>query len=486
MMRSLTRRRSNLFRRLDWPLVILYLLMIVGGWLAICGATYDFTPGHLLDAGSRPMQQLIWIGLALLLGIVVLMIDEDLFESAAPYLYIIFILLLIVTAIVAPDIKGSRSWLVIGPVRVQPAEFAKLGTALMLAYWINRPEFKLSTIRGYLEVFTIILLPMAIIILQSETGSALVFCAFFLALYREGLSGVFLLLVSLAVTLFVVALMLANVAWGATDASRLLICTIISISTFAYLSNLGHWKKHERRILWLIGVSYFAGMYIAIRWTPLDYSYVALVLMGSIILLCLWRAIQHYSKTYLLIGLASIGLVAFSLSVEYVYNDILAPHQRMRIAVSLGIEQDPQGAGYNVDQAKIAIGSGGLLGKGFLQGTQTKLKYVPEQDTDFIFCTIGEEQGFVGAVVLLLLFLSMILRIMWRAEQHPSRFGRVYGYSLACVLLFHLMVNVGMVLGLVPVIGIPLPFFSYGGSSLCGFSLMLAVFLKIDASGKRR
>ena len=223
--------------RLDWPLIILYLLMVAGGWLAICGATYDFTPGHLLEMGGRPMQQLIWISLALVLGGVVLLIDEDLFESGAPYLYIAFILLLIVTAIVAPDIKGSRSWLVIGPVRVQPAEFAKLGTALMLAYWLNRPEFKLTTLRGYLEVFAIILLPMAIIILQSETGSALVFCAFFLALYREGLSGAFLLLASLAVMLFVVALMLADVSWGATDASRLLICSIISVATTLYLIN---------------------------------------------------------------------------------------------------------------------------------------------------------------------------------------------------------------------------------------------------------
>ncbi len=240
-----------------------------------------------------------------------------------------------------------------------------------------------------------------------------------------------------------------------------------------------------RRILWIVSVAYFVGMYVSLRWLPIDYSYVALALMSCISLFCFVRALLHYSRSYLLVGIASLGLLAFSLSVEYVYNDILAPHQQMRIAVSLGIEQDPRGAGYNVDQAKIAIGSGGLMGKGFLQGTQTKLKYVPEQDTDFIFCTIGEEQGFAGSVVLLLLFLAMILRIMWRAEQHPSTFGRVYGYCLACVLIFHLMVNVGMVLGLVPVIGIPLPFFSYGGSSLWGFSLMLAIFLKIDASGKR-
>ena len=237
--------------------------------------------------------------------------------------------------------------------------------------------------------------------------------------------------------------------------------------------------------MWIVSAAYFVGMYVSLRWLPIDYSYVALALMSCIILFCFVRALLHYSRAYLLVGLASLGLLAFSLSVEYVYNDILAPHQQMRIAVSLGIEQDARGAGYNVDQAKIAIGSGGLTGKGFLQGTQTKLKYVPEQDTDFIFCTIGEEQGFAGSVGLLLLFLAMILRIMWRAEQHPSTFGRVYGYCLACVLLFHLMVNVGMVLGLVPVIGIPLPFFSYGGSSLWGFSLMLALFLKIDASGKR-
>lgn len=477
--------RRSLLSRFDWPLLILYFIMVVCGWFAICGASYDFTPDHLFAMGGRPMQQLLWFGLALMLGGIVLFIEQDILESGAPYLYIAMMLLLVVTAVVAPDIKGSHSWLVIGPLRVQPAEFAKLATALMLAYWLNRPEFKMDSLKGYMQVFAIVLIPMAIIVLQSETGSALVFSVFFLALYREGFSGIFLTLASLAVILFIVALMLVDTTWGATDASRYMISTIIVVSTILFLMNYTRWSRKERSIVLMVVALFFVGSIVAMGWLPFDYSYVALGLMISLIAYSGWRAVTHYSRRYLLIAAMGLGLFAFSQSVEYVYSDILAPHQQMRIAVSLGIEEDPRGAGYNVNQAKIAIGSGGLTGKGFLQGTQTKLKYVPEQDTDFIFCTIGEEQGFVGAVATLLLFLIFILRIMWRAEQQPTTFGRVYGYSFACIVLFHVMINVGMVIGVVPVIGIPLPFFSYGGSSLWGFTLMLFVFLKIDASGRR-
>lgn len=479
----------SLFRKdrqtIDWITTLLYVLLVFLGWLTIVGASYDFSQASLLQAGSRPMMQLVWIGCSLLFILIILKLDLGFIESSAPLLYMALIGLLIVTVFVAPDIKGSRSWLVIGPIRLQPAEFAKLGTALMLAHWFNRYNFILKDLKSHAQIFGIILLPIGIIFMQSEAGSALVFSSFFLALYREGFSGIFLGLAALAIILFVSVLSLSGTMWGNSHADLTIMSLIIIV---AMLTLLAVYTKRNRYFVRLCGaLSTLATLfYIVNSYYPLfDFAYVALPLLGAIILYCLYRAIRLYSSRFLLIALLGLGLVGYSLSVEYVYSHILMPHQKMRIAVALGLEDDIRGVGYNVNQAKIAIGSGGLTGKGFLEGTQTKLKYVPEQDTDFIFCTMGEEQGFIGSVLLLLLYLTLILRIMWLAEKQTSPFGRVYGNSIACIFLFHLMVNVGMVLGIVPVIGIPLPFFSYGGSSLWSFTIMLFLFLRIDAGRKR-
>ena len=335
------------------------------------------------------------------------------------------------------------------------------------------------------RLFAIVLLPMMLIFLQKEAGSALVYTALFLALYREGLSGIFLGLAFISVVLFVMALSLADTMWGATNAAYWAIATVI---TFCMCIALLLSPKYRSRLFsW--GLVGYAGVYLLAllfnRFFPFDISFVAIGILALLIGYCLWMAVKRFARRYLLTALLGIGCVLYSLSVSFVFDNVLQPHQRGRIAVALGLKEDLKGMGYNVNQAKIAIGSGGLTGKGFLQGTQTKLSYVPEQDTDFIFCTVGEEHGFLGSTALLLFYLLLILRFFYLAERQVNAFGRVYGYCVGSIFLFHLAVNVGMVLGLVPVIGIPLPFFSYGGSSLWGFTILLFIFVRIDADRKR-
>ena len=430
-------------------------------------------------------MQLIWMGLSGVLIFLILLCDVGWFETFAPIFYLVMMGLLLVTIFIAPDIKGSHSWLVLGPMRLQPAEFAKIATALMLATTLNRYKFRLNSWRAYGEVFAIVLLPMMLIFLQKEAGSALVYTALFLALYREGLSGIFLGLAFISVVLFVMALSLADTMWGATNAAYWAIATVITFCMCIAL--LLSPKSRSRLFSW--GLVGYAGVYLlALLFNhifPFDISFVAIGILALLIGYCLWMAVKRFARRYLLTALLGIGCVLYSLSVSFVFDNVLQPHQRGRIAVALGLKEDLKGMGYNVNQAKIAIGSGGLTGKGFLQGTQTKLSYVPEQDTDFIFCTVGEEHGFLGSTALLLFYLLLILRFFYLAERQVNAFGRVYGYCVGSTFLFHLAVNVGMVLGLVPVIGIPLPFFSYGGSSLWGFTILLFIFVRIDADRKR-
>lgn len=430
-------------------------------------------------------MQLIWMGLSGVLIFLILLSDIGWFETFAPIFYLVMMGLLLVTIFIAPDIKGSHSWLVLGPMRLQPAEFAKIATALMLATTLNRYKFRLNSWRAYGEVFAIVLLPMMLIFLQKEAGSALVYTALFLALYREGLSGIFLGLAFISVVLFVMALSLADTMWGATNAAYWAIATVITFCMCIAL--LLSPKSRSRLFSW--GLVGYAGVYLLAllfnHFFPFDISFVAIGILALLIGYCLWMAVKRFARRYLLTALLGIGCVLYSLSVSFVFDNVLQPHQRGRIAVALGLKEDLKGMGYNVNQAKIAIGSGGLTGKGFLQGTQTKLSYVPEQDTDFIFCTVGEEEGFVGAAGVLVLFLLLIWRLIALAERQTSTFGRVFGYSVLSILLFHVFINIGMVLGIAPVIGIPLPFFSYGGSSLWGFTLLLFIFLRIDAGRKR-
>lgn len=474
-----------LYQSVDWFTIALYVIMVIAGWFSICGASYDFGEGTLFATGSRPLTQLQWIGISVVVIFILMMLEEELFEMFAYPVYVAVIGLLILTIFIAPDIKGSHSWLVLGPIRLQPAELAKFSTALAVARMMNTYGFRLSTPRQFLKVLALIFLPMICILLQRETGSALVYLAFFLMLYREGMSGYVLLAGVSAVLFFVVGMKYAGVTTGETPMGEFLVSLMVIAISLALIYVE---KRDVRTLRWMsIGtVVLFIIAYCTSLFVAINFIWVALGVIALIVIALVMISIKRWVWGYALIALFAIVSLGFLYSVDYVFNNILEPHQQVRIKVSLGLEDDPSGAGYNVNQSKIAIGSGGLIGKGFLNGTQTKLKYVPEQETDFIFCTVGEEQGFIGATAVLVLFAAFIIRLFALAERQDNTFGRVYGYSVASIFLFHLVINIGMVTGLTPVIGIPLPFFSYGGSSLLGFTLLLFIFLRIDASRRER
>lgn len=468
----------------DWVLVLLYALLVVIGWLTIYSADgsldLESTGGFRLE--GRALSQLIWIGISAGAAIVILLLDTFLLKQSAPVLYFLMLGLLVVTIFIAPDIKGSHSWLVItDSVRLQPAEFSKLTTALMLSWWMSKYNFSMQRSRDLAIAVAIIAAPMLVIILQSETGSALVYGAFLIALYREGLSSAVPLFLIYCALLAILVLRYSGVTWGITPADRLIVPLLIYLTIVpAAAGYCSLPKAHLAGVIIAPTLFAIAGLISLV--TPVDFSIPAL---ASLLLLIVWIVTQLYAHRGRHLGrlllFAAAGLVLYG-GVGFFFDRVLQPHQQTRILVSLGLKDDPLGAGYNVHQSLIAIGSGGLTGKGYLGGTQTKLSYVPEQPTDFIFCTIGEEEGFVGGVILLLLFLALILRVIYISERQPDSFARVYGYSVAGILFCHLAINIGMVLGLVPVVGIPLPYISYGGSSLLSFTLLLFVLLRLDAS----
>ncbi len=485
-------RKTSIWQTVDWITILLFALLVIAGWFSICGASYDFDNTGLFDPSGRPGSQLIWIGTSIVLIFIIMMLESDFYDIFAYLIYGLVILLLVFTIVgalvnlpIVPDIKGSRSWLVLGPIRLQPAEFAKFATALALAKLMNGYGFKLNTVKNFAVSLLLILMPMVCILLQKETGSALVYLAFFLVLYREGMSGYILLAGFCAVLYFVTGIKYGEDIVGVTPLGELLVSVmILIISTFLV------WliRKDKQTILILLGTFAvaFTGGYIASLFMPVNFAWISYGLIAGMALYLFFLSFKKWVWSYVLIALFALFSVVFLYSVDYVFDNVLESHQQIRIRVSLGLEDDPSGAGYNVNQSKIAIGSGGLIGKGFLNGTQTKLKYVPEQDTDFIFCTVGEEQGFLGATAVLILFGVFIIRLIMLAERQGNAFGRVYGYSVASIFLFHVVINIGMVTGLTPVIGIPLPFFSYGGSSLWGFTILLFIFLRLDASRKER
>lgn len=472
------------WRLVDWFTILLYLLMVAAGWMSICGACYEYDVGHILGS-VRPMTQLVWIGVSLGVAFSILLIDRDFFEVFPYFIYVAVILLLVATIFLAPDIKGSRSWLVLGPIRLQPAEFAKFATALVVARVMGNYGFVLTKCKNFLLVLGLIFLPMLCILMQRETGSALVYFAFFLMLYREGMSGYFLLAGICVVVFFVTGMKYAEIMMGETPLGVFLVSLmVLAISILLVLVE----TKDKRDVYWMSSISaaVLALSSAVSYFYPFNLNWIVFGLLVALGIYLIYKSIFHWVWHYVLIALFAVLSIGFLFSVNYVFNDILEPHQQIRIKVSLGLEDDPSGAGYNVNQSKIAIGSGGLYGKGFLNGTQTKLKYVPEQATDFIFCTVGEEQGFLGSSCVLILFTMFIIRLVILSERQDTVFARVYGYSVASIFLFHLAINIGMVTGLTPVIGIPLPFFSYGGSSLLGFTILLFIFLRLDASRKER
>lgn len=474
---------GSMVKSVDWVTVVIYLSLVALGWVSICGASYDFGEVDFLSMDTRSGKQLLWIGCSLGLGFVILMVEDKIYDWFAYIFYGLMMLLLLVTPFLAEDTKGSYSWLKFGPVSLQPAEFAKFATALALAKFIGTYQFTMGRLKYSLPVVGMILLPMVLIVMQRETGSALVYLSFFLMLYREGMPGSILLTGICAVVYFVVGIRFGQVLMPdeCTPVGEFAVLSLITLLSAVLVHSYCRSKEVTRSVL-VYGLGSIA-LALLFSLYVIPFNVMGFVYMECAVLVCslLVLAFRRRLMSYFYIALFALGSVCFLHSADYVFGEVLEPHQRTRIEVLLGMKDDLAGAGYNVNQSKIAIGSGGLLGKGFLNGTQTKLKYVPEQDTDFIFCTVGEEQGFLGSAVVLLLFMALILRLVSLAERQRSRFVRVYGYCVLSIFFFHLFINVGMVLGLTPVIGIPLPLFSYGGSSLWGFTILLFVFLRLDA-----
>jgi len=476
-------KHPGVLRSLDYWTILIYIALLTFGWLSVCGASYTYGDTDIFALSTRSGMQIVWIGTSLVLGFVLLLLDDRYYDTFAYIIYILLLILLFATIFNPHTIKGSRSWLVLGPLRLQPAEFAKFATALALSKFMSTYGYDIHQWKHFAATLAIIFLPMMFIVLQRETGSALVYFAFFLMFYREGMPGSILFTAVAMVVYFVVGIRYADVMMAETPTSvgKFTVLLLIQLFSAAMVWVYCQDRRDALRIfavtIGLTGMALLFSLYVI----PFDVVWIQLVMSALLIGYLLLQGMATRLRNYFWIAVFALGSIIFFNVADYGLNHVLQAHQRTRINVLLGLEEDLKGAGYNVHQSEIAIGSGGLEGKGFLNGTQTKLKYVPEQDTDFIFCTVGEEEGFVGSASVLLLFLALILRLIHLAERQPYRFGRVYGYCVLSIFLFHVFINVGMVLGLTPVIGIPLPFFSYGGSSLWGFTFLLFIFLALDA-----
>lgn len=478
---------ASVFKSLDWVTIILYLLLVIMGAVSIYAASYDFDNASLFDLSEFSGKQIMWIGLSLIIGVIILLLDYRLYKIYAYPIYGIVALILLLTIFIAPNIQGSHSWLVFGPVSLQPAEFGKFATALALAKLFDSYNFSLNAkISNYFRALIIIFIPIILILLQNETGSALVYISLIFVLYREGMSGLVLFSILCAITFFVVAVKFTETTIIGLPVGEfsvlVMILLIYSMMLLFYCRDF----IIARNVIGGFIISGIVVTILALCGVNVNGLAYFLSILGIAIVYTVLAMFHHPINKFLISISFAVVSVLFLFSVNYVFGNVLQPHQQQRIKVALGIEENIMGAGYNVNQSKIAIGSGGLSGKGFLNGTQTKLKYVPEQHTDFIFCTIGEEEGFIGSASVLVLYLALILRLIHIAERQRSPFERVYAYCVISILIFHVAINVGMVIGLCPVIGIPLPFFSYGGSSLWGFTILLFILLRLDASRKER
>jgi rod shape determining protein RodA len=467
------RRTINIWASLDWVSVFLYLVLVILGWFNIYAAVYSEAHHSIFDLDMRYGKQLLWIIAGIIMAIAILFIDTRFYSFFAYVIYALAMITLLAVAFFGREVNGARSWFDIAGIHIQPTEFAKVATCLAFAKYLSSYAVKLEKIQTLIIVGLILLAPAVLIMLQPDFGSVIVYAALIFVLYREGFPGIFLFFGFLLVGLFVMAMVL--------DKPTIVIILII----IALITQIVMNRRFVESIIAGIAIILF---------------YFCAVGIGKIFHL----GFNHYTSLIISISITSVGIVIYTLfkripyviwvvsflfiaigftySVNYVFNNLLASHQQTRINILLGKESDPKGAEYNVNQSKIAIGSGGFTGKGYLQGTQTKFNFVPEQSTDFIFCTVGEEWGFLGSFFVLVMFTILMLRIIFLAERQRSSFSRIYGYGVASILFFHVAINVGMTIGILPVIGIPLPFFSYGGSSLWAFTILLFIFLRFDAS----
>ena len=466
-------RKVNVWTNIDWWTATIYLILVLAGWLNIYAAVYDEEHKSILDISQSYGKQMIWIIAAFVIAFIILITDSEFYSFFAYVIYGFMILLLVSVLVFGKEVNGARSWFEIGSLRIQPAEFTKFATNLAIAKYLATFNLNSYRFRTLMVVGVLMIIPVGLIILQNDTGSALVYVAFILVLYREGLSVGVLIIGLLLAILFVLTLIMSKMT------------VLFSVLIMGFLI-YGFFRQRMREFI--VAISIFVG-FTLVLWglseifdyqTSMYNIYVAAVVASSIIYL-----IEIYRKK-ITIGLWIVAMavisIGFTFTVDYAFNQILEPHQQERINELLGKQNDIKGAGYNVNQSKIAIGSGGFFGKGFLQGTQTKYNFVPEQSTDFIFCTVGEEWGFLGAFFVIGMFVFLLLRLIYLAERQRSQFSRIFGYGVVCIMFFHLAINIGMTIGIAPVIGIPLPFFSYGGSSLWSFTILLFIFLRLDAS----
>lgn len=482
---SMPQRHTSIFRSVDWVTIGIYLVMLFFGWLSVCGASYNFGETEVFSFAARSGMQVVWIATGLVLGTIILLLDDKYYDTMAYILYIGFMILLFLTIFNPHSIKGSRSWIVLGPIHIQPAEFAKFATAMAISKFMSGWHFDINDTRSFWQACGIVLLPMMLIVAQRETGSALVYLSFFLMFYREGMPGAILLTFAAFVAYFVVGIRYSEELMFGTPTYVGPFVVYLMIQLFTIFLHRSYFRKQNVERYWMIGamaVSTIGGTIVSCYLWQFNIAILQIIVVILMTAFLIYKFLYTQIRSYLLLGLFTFCSFLFYHSASFVLNNVMQEHQRTRINVLLGLEDDVNGAGYNVRQSVIAIGSGGLFGKGFLNGTQTKLRFVPEHDTDFIFCTVGEEQGFFGCAGVLLLFLALILRLIYLAERQNIKFARIYGYCVLSIFIFHLFINIGMVLGVTPVIGIPLPFFSYGGSSLWGFTILLFIFLRMDAS----
>lgn len=462
-------KSNNILARLDWVTVILWLAMMIMGWMNIHAAVYNEQHTSIFDMSQRYGKQLIFIIAAIVLAVMVVVTDNKLWFFFAWFIYGFFILLLVLVLVIGKEINGARAWFGVGAFSIQPSEFAKFATGLALASYLNSKRQLLGT-REMIAATAIIIAPVLLIALQPDMGSVVTYFAFFIVLYREGMSIWVFITAILAVALFLLSLILGNlpVAIG-----LLVVAAIALLVTSGYLVTL----KAAVVMALAGGVAFLAGHYL------LDLGTVLIIVLAVFLagVVYAWFIYRQRMVNQAIIYAFLLGGLLYLFTVDYAFHEILKPHQQTRINIMLGMEDDPFGEGYNLNQSLISIGSGGFAGKGYLNGTQTKFKFVPEQSTDFIFCTVGEEWGFIGSTVVIGLFVWLLLRLMMIAERQRTTFVRAYGYGVFGLFLMHFFVNIGMTIGVMPVIGIPLPFFSYGGSSLWGFTILLFIFLRLDA-----
>ncbi len=481
-----SRGNRGLAKTLDWHIIICYLLLIFIGWLNIYASVHSSEPTSIFDWSCRSGKQFIWfltsVGLA---SVILFVINPRAYEGLSFVFYLLMIGLLVAVIFLGVEVKGSRSWFAFGPVRFQPAEFSKITTSLLLATVMSQLGYRITRIKDFFVTALIILIPMLIIVLQSETGSALVYVGFIFVLYREGLSGWFIVLTGMAILLFITTLT------SSAYTALLVLFVLTTLCDSLYTGKMKRWLLIRFPVaLFLIFVPMILQWLESFESLPAFVSQInpAYVVVAVVALMIPFVTYKAFRERRIFTHLATISMIAGALlvfSTQFIFNDVLQDHQRKRIEVLLGMKEDPSGVGYNVNQSMIAIGSGGAFGKGYLQGTQTAFGFVPEQSTDFIFCTIGEEWGFVGASLLILLYAYLIFRIIKDAERSREAFTRIYGYCVASCIFMHLFINIGMTIGLMPVIGIPLPLVSYGGSSLWGFTIMIFIFVALDRNERK-